>query len=144
MNLSKPWHRCHFGDSVVSTCLGLRDLMNINIVVTFWLIDWFKHSSKTKSLKPKGKNPSILHPYDTSNAHWTQIQSEKSEKINFKIPALHQNQLSWNFSFKQNRWHLIICCFAVFDIFNIFGFRSISNFTAEKSIYSNGFAHSAF
>ena len=53
---------------------------------------------------------------------------------------LNPNQLSWNFSPWQSKWHLITFCVRQVDIFHTFGFRGNSNLAAEKSIFSNRFA----
>ena len=53
---------------------------------------------------------------------------------------LNPNQLSWNFSHWQSKWHLNTFCVRQVDIFYTFGFRGNSKLAAEKSIFSNRFA----
>ena len=68
------------------------------------------------------------------------FSQKKVKKYIARFLQLNPNQLSWNFSHWQSKWHLTTFCVRQVDIFHTFGFRGNSNLAAEKSIFSNRFA----
>ena len=68
------------------------------------------------------------------------FSQKKVKKYIARFLQLNPNQLSWNFSHWQSKWHLNTFCVRQVDIFYTFGLRGNSNLAAEKSIFSNRFA----